>query len=147
MSFKGGRSSHSIGVVLYLGSAYTVTIQSEVQVCPGLHSCPWTSLAHSMSSVYGPDQHTDRLHRVEAAAIVGPEDPVLEFAAVDASGVPDTIKIGLATSVVPPASFMEMGTVTCYGEKTQGMSSSLFFQRENDSKKHIWSWFQETSTY
>lgn len=72
---------------------------------------PCSSLAHCLSSVNGPDQHTDRLHRVEASAVVCPENPVLEFAAVDASGVPDTVEIGLAASVVPPASFMEMGTV------------------------------------
>lgn len=88
---------------------------SEVQVCPGLRICPCTSLAYSVSSVYGPDQHADRLHGVEASTVVGPEDPILEFASVDASSVPDTVKIGLAASVVPPASFMEMGTVTCCG--------------------------------
>lgn len=120
---------------------YTVTIQNEVQVCPGLHTvaAPGTSLAYSVSSVYGPDHHADRLHRVEASAIVGPEDPILEFAAVDASGVPDTIKIGLAASVVPPASFMEMGTVTCCGETGRAMISSIrkfVFHRENDSKEH-----------
>lgn len=64
------------------------------------------------ASVYGPDQHANGLHGVETAAVVGPEDPVLEFAAVHSSGVPDTVKVSLATSVVPPASFMEMGTVT-----------------------------------
>ena len=86
-------------------------------MCPGLHSCPCTGLVYSISSVYGPDHHADTLHGVEASAVVGPEDPILEFASVDASGVPDTVKISLATSVVPPASFMEMGTVTCCGGK------------------------------
>lgn len=69
------------------------------------------------ASVYGPDQHADRLHGVETPAVVGPEDAVLEFAAVHSSGVPDTVEVGLATGIVPPASFMEMGTVTCYGIK------------------------------
>lgn len=73
---------------------------------------PWTSLVCRISSVYGSDQYPDRLHGVEASTIVGPENPVLEFAAVDASSVPDTVKIALAASVVPPASFVEVGTVT-----------------------------------
>lgn len=78
----------------------------------GLHNYTWTSLACGISSVYGPDQQTHGLQRVEASAVVRPEDPILEFAAVNASGVPDTVKVGLAASVVPPASFVEMGTVT-----------------------------------
>lgn len=109
-------------------------------MCPGLRSCPWTSLAYSISSVYGPDHHADRFHGVEASTVVGPEDPILELATVDASGVPDTVEIGLATSVVPPASFMEMGTVTCCGGRDRGMISSMrksVLHRGNDSKKHV----------
>ena len=99
-------------------------------MCPGLHSCPWTSLAYSISSVYGPDHHADRLHGVEASAVVSPEDPILEFASVDASVVPDTIKIGLAASVVPPASFVEMGTVSCCGgEEERVMISTLKYRK------------------
>lgn len=109
-------------------------------MCPGLHSCPWTSLAYSISSVYGPDQHTDSLHRVEAAAVVGPEDPVLEFAAVNAAGVPDTVEIGLAAGVVPPASFMEMGAVTCRGEAERVVISSV---RKCVSHREKW-WNEET---
>lgn len=75
-----------------------------------------TSLAYAFFSIYGPDHHADRLHRVETSAIVGPEDTILVFATVDPSVVPDTVEIGLATSVVPPASFMEMGTITCEWE-------------------------------
>lgn len=74
---------------------------------------PWTSPLSSMSSVYRPDEHTDGLHGVEAAAIVGPEDSILKFAAVHASRIPHAIQVGLAAGVVPPASFMEMRTVTC----------------------------------
>ncbi|TNN81493.1 hypothetical protein EYF80_008265 [Liparis tanakae] len=47
-----------------------------------LRGYPWTSRADSISSVNGPDEHTDRLHGVEASAVVRPEDPILEFAAV-----------------------------------------------------------------
>lgn len=83
------------------------------------------SLAHGELSVYGPDHHADGLHRVEASTVVGPEDAVLEFAAVDASGVPDTVEVGLATSVVPPASFVEMGTVTCNWETGRRISSFI----------------------
>lgn len=82
-------------------------------VCPGLHKCPWTSLLSSISSFYWPDEHTDSLHGVEAAAIVGPEDSILKFVAVYASHIPYAIQVGLAASIVPPASFMEMRTVTC----------------------------------
>lgn len=66
------------------------------------------------ASVYRSDHHADRLHGVEPSTVVGPEHPILVFAAVDPSGVPDTVQVGLATGVVPPSSFMEMGTVTCY---------------------------------
>lgn len=81
----------------------------------GLHRCPWTSLLSSICSVYRPDEHTDSLHGVEAAAIVGPEDSILKFAAVYTSRIPYAIQVGLAAGIVPPASFMEMRTVTCNG--------------------------------
>lgn len=93
-------------------SMHLVTIWNEGS-CPGLHRCPWTSLVSSISSVYRPDEHTDSLHGVEAAAIVGPEDSILKFAAVYTSRIPYAIQVGLAASIVPPASFMEMRTVTC----------------------------------
>lgn len=64
-----------------------------------------------ISSVYWPDEHSDSLHGVEAAAVVGPENPILEFAAVHAPRVPHAVQVGLATSVVPPASFVEVGAV------------------------------------
>lgn len=87
------------------------------QLLLGTKSFHWVSVLFWLdspfpASVDGPDQNTDRLHGVEPSAIFGPENPVLEFAAIDASGVPDTVEIGLSTSVVPPASLMEMGTVT-----------------------------------
>lgn len=65
----------------------------------------------SISSVYWPDEHSDSLHGVEPAAVVSPENPILEFASVYASRVPHAIQVGLAASVVPPASFVEMGAV------------------------------------
>lgn len=79
-----------------------------------VESLLFSSLAHPYLPplVDGSDQHTDRLHGVEPSAILSPENPILEFAAVDASSVPDTVEVGLSTSIVPPASFMEMGTVT-----------------------------------
>lgn len=80
--------------------------------CSGLHNYS----AYSISLVYRSDHHANRLHGVEAAAIVGPEDPILVLAPVDASSVPDTVKIGLAASIVPPASLIEMGTIACCGE-------------------------------
>lgn len=115
----------------------TYSHRMRFKFAPGLPSYPWTSRAYSISSVNGPDQHTDRLHRVEASAVVRPEDPILEFAAVNASGVPDTVKIGLAASVVPPASFVEMGTVTCCRETGMVIISCLrkcVFYREIESK-------------
>lgn len=56
-----------------------------------IHSCPLTSLAYGIISVYGPDHDADRLHGVETSAIVGPEDTILVFAAVDTTVVPDTV--------------------------------------------------------
>lgn len=64
-------------------------------------------------SVDWANHHADRLKRVEASSIISPEDPILELASVHAPGVPHTVQIGLPTSVVPPATFVEVSTVAC----------------------------------
>lgn len=65
------------------------------------------------ASVDGSDHHAHSFHRVEASSVVRPEDAVLELVAIHAASVPDTIKIGLATCIVPPATLMEVSTVSC----------------------------------
>lgn len=50
--------------------------------------------------------------RVETSAILRPENAILKFAAVDPSTVPNTVQVGLATRVVPPAALMEVSAVT-----------------------------------
>lgn len=105
--------------------------------CPGLHRWPWTSLVASISSVYRPDEHTDSLHGVEAAAVVGPEDSILKFAAVYASCIPHAIQVGLAAGIVPPASFMEMRTVPC--NRNRPMVTCLYRSLELDVKVRFWS--------
>lgn len=116
VSFIAESSGHCLTIgKLHLQAGLNVD-GVKFAVCRGLHSCPLTSLAYAFFSIYGPDHHADRLHWVETSAIVGPEDTILVFATVDTSVVPDTVEIGLATSVVPPASFMEMGTITCEWE-------------------------------
>ena len=82
------------------------------EVLPGLCS-PRSDSTGPRPSVYGPDHDADRLHGVEAPAVLGPEDPVLVLAAVDATGVPHAVEVGLAAAVVPPASLLEVGAVTC----------------------------------
>lgn len=67
------------------------------------------------SSVNGPNHHAHALHGVGASPVVSPEDAVLEFTAVDTPSVPHSVEVGLAASVVPPASFMEVRAVTCGG--------------------------------
>lgn len=53
--------------------------------------------------------------RVETSAILRPENAILKFAAVDPSTVPNTVQVGLATRVVPPAALMEVSAVTRKG--------------------------------
>lgn len=65
------------------------------------------------ASVNGPDHHAHSFHGVEASSVVRPEDAILELVAIHATRVPDAIKIGLPTCIVPPATLMEVSTVSC----------------------------------
>lgn len=65
------------------------------------------------ASVNRSDHHAHSFHRVEASSVVRPEDAVLELVPIHTARVPHTIEIGLATCVVPPATFVEVSTVSC----------------------------------
>lgn len=66
----------------------------------------------AMFSLDGPDHEADRLERVETSSVFSPEDPVLEFAAVNSPAVPHAVQVGLAAGVIPPAALVEVGAVT-----------------------------------
>lgn len=100
-----------------------------------------------MLSLNGPDHEADRLERVETSAVFGPEDSVLEFAAVNSPAVPHTVQVGLAAGVVPPAALVEVGTVTWrkarrrstvkllrmiphFAKKDKDKQRNIFFQKE-----------------
>lgn len=68
------------------------------------------------SQPQGPDQHGSLLERVSPATKLGPVDTVLVAAAVVATMVPHTIEVGVGTGMIPPASPLVQGTVTC-GER------------------------------
>lgn len=72
-----------------------------------------SGFSFGLALVDGSDQHAHSFHGVEASAVVCPEDAVLELVAIHTAGVPDAIEIGLATCIVPPATFMEVSTVSC----------------------------------
>lgn len=62
--------------------------------------------------VYGSDHEADGLEGIEPSSVFRPKDSILKLAAVNPPAVPDSIQVGLATSVIPPAALMEVGTVT-----------------------------------
>lgn len=64
-------------------------------------------------SVNRSDHHAYGFHGVEASSVVRPEDAILELVAIHTTRVPHAIKVGLTTCIVPPATFMEVSTVSC----------------------------------
>ena len=73
------------------------------------------------SSVDGSNHHACSLERVKPSTVLGPEDAILELAAVHASTVPHPIQVGLATPTVPPAPLVEVGAVT-WGERASQLA-------------------------
>lgn len=73
----------------------------------------YSGFSFVFTSVNRSDHHAHSFHGVEASAVVRPEDAVLELVTIHAAGVPHSIEIGLATCIVPPATFMEVSAVSC----------------------------------
>lgn len=71
----------------------------------------------AMFSLDGSDHEADRLERVESSSVFGPEDSILEFAAVNSPAVPHAVQVGLAAGVVPPAALVEVGAVAWQRER------------------------------
>lgn len=73
----------------------------------------------------GPDHHHHFLERVGASSELSPVDSVLVAAPVMAPAVPDPIEVGVGTGVIPPASLLVVGTVSCrrQGRRSQGGGS------------------------
>lgn len=70
----------------------------------------------------GPDHHHHFLERVGAAAELSPVDSVLVAAPVVAPAVPDPIEVGVGAGIVPPASLLVVGTVSCRKEGSEKVS-------------------------
>lgn len=64
-------------------------------------------------SVNGLDHHLHCSQGVGPASVLSPENPVLVLASVMATSVPYTIEVRVCTGIVPPASFMKVGAVSC----------------------------------
>lgn len=64
----------------------------------------------------GPDHHHHFLERVGASSELSPVDPILVAAPVMAPAVPDPIEVGVGAGVVPPASLLVVGAVSCRRE-------------------------------
>lgn len=70
----------------------------------------------SMVSINRSDHQSHRLEGVKTSSIICPEDSILKFATVNTPAIPYTIQVGLATSIVPPTTFMEVSAVTWWRE-------------------------------
>lgn len=71
----------------------------------------------------GPDHHHHFLERVGASSELSPVDSILVAASVMAPTVPDPIEVGVGAGVIPPASLLVVGAVSCRregGEKVSG---------------------------
>lgn len=66
----------------------------------------------SKVSVNRSDHEADWLEGVETSSILCPKDSILKFAAVNPPTVPYTIQVGLTTGIIPPATLMEVRTIT-----------------------------------
>lgn len=102
---------------------------SKVPVVPlhmhrdgGIKLC--AGFGFGFASVNRSDHHAHSFHGVEASSVVRPEDAVLELVAIHATRVPDSVEIGLAACIVPPATFMEVSTVSCRKVRQEKISKA-----------------------
>lgn len=70
----------------------------------------------------GPDHHHHFFERVGASSELSPVDAVLVAAPVMAPTVPDPVEVGVGAGIVPPASFLVVGTVSCKREGSEKVS-------------------------
>lgn len=92
--------------------------QTMKEVWPGqlglLPTCPGTwETEDGWSQPHRPDQHGSLPERVSPATKLSPVDTILVAATVVATTVPHTIQVGVGTGMVPAASPLVQGTVTC----------------------------------
>lgn len=75
----------------------------------------WSSVSSlwRRSSVNRLDHHLNCLQGVRPASVFGPENSILVLASVMASSIPHSIEVRVCTGVVPPTSFVKVGTVSC----------------------------------
>lgn len=64
-------------------------------------------------SVNGFDHHLHCSQGVGPASVLSPENSILVLASVMATSVPYTVEVRVCAGIVPPASFMEVGAVSC----------------------------------
>lgn len=70
----------------------------------------------------GPDHHHHFFERVGASSELSPVDAVLVAAPVMAPTVPDPVEVGVGAGIIPPASFLVVGTVSCKREGSEKVS-------------------------
>lgn len=75
----------------------------------------------------GPDHHHHFLERVGPSSELSPVDSILVAAPVMAPTVPDPVEVGVGTGIIPPASLLVVGTVSCrrQGRRSQGGGSCI----------------------
>lgn len=57
-------------------------------------------------------KHGDLLQRVSSATELSPVDSILVAAAVMTTTVPNPVQVGMGAHIIPPTTFLKMGTVT-----------------------------------
>ena len=67
----------------------------------------------SETSVNRLDHHLYSPQGVGPASVFSPENPILVLASVMATSVPYSVEVRVCTGIVPPASFMKVGAVSC----------------------------------
>lgn len=70
----------------------------------------WALLGDSVDRL---DHHLDGPQGVGPASVFSPENAILVLASVMTTSVPYSVEVRVCTGVVPPASFMKVGAVSC----------------------------------
>lgn len=74
----------------------------------------------------GPDHHHHFLERVGASSELSPVDPILVAAPVMAPTIPDPIEVGVGAGVIPPASLLVVGAVSCRRQERRSQGGGSF---------------------
>lgn len=62
------------------------------------------------------DHHSDLLQGIRSSTELGPVNSILVAAAVMTTAVPHAVQVGVGAGVVPPTTFLIVGTVSCERE-------------------------------